>query len=698
MPDQVIPIAPLDATGLIKDMPPVALPPNAFTDALNVRFRHGAVKKMPGEKTIPDITPSYLGHSDGEFIFITEWANPNLGDDNTYYIIVVRDTTISEDHVYLIKAFPTDLTAPEYTEIGTTSNLGTWQSTPFQGGFAIVLNNGLDIPFYLLDTEAGTAFADFELKELPNWDSYFNKEVLLDVEYDEALTTTPVWSLGTLIDYTKDKLIVEAYTITGTLRGYIEVTADGTYIHNNANNNVLYVATDTASNTTTVQPETDESASNEALLDGERLVVYRQSLTALDIRANLIKSYKDLLIAGDLRIVNTSNNSTIRQLPGLIRTSNIAGPGSMPTNWNPYIPGANTADEIQLSSSGIVRDMVPLQNQMIIYTDRSIHALNITGNPTVPFSVTNITNNYGAMTLDSVIEFDGRHLVIGNNDIYLFGGHPGSIQSVAENKVRDFFYKDMNPETSDKLFVFRNMSKDEIWINYPASGQDYPNKTLIWNYKTNAWTIRKMSVMRSGFPGRIAEWLLIDGGDADTSGSGAPLDVFVSTAAGGDADDPITAIIDATDADPYNFNKSRRYPIFCDAIHLYFAEADDVYTMHEGETYESRVSRIEMPMTPEFDSEHLKSIAMWTSRKGTENVNLSVFVQTHNAPTGDEVNFNMNQEYIFTIGQDYKVDVRSTGRFFDYVITDKPTSLSDGIGTYWAISGLQTKLGKGGSR
>lgn len=698
MPDQVTPIAPLDSIGLIKDVPPVALPPNAFTDALNVRFRHGAVKKMSGEKTIPEITPTYLGHSDGEFIFVTEWANPNLSNDNTYYIVVVRDTSIMEDHVYLIKAYPLDIANPEYTEIGTTSNLGNWQETLFQGGYAIILNNGVDIPYYLMDTEAGTAFANFALKQLPGWDSYFDKVKVIDEVYDSALGT-PNYSAGFLIDYTKEKFIVEAYDVNGTLRGTIDVTANGTYIHNNANNNVLYVTTDATTNTTILTPHVDPVTSNEALLQGERFVVYRQSLTALDIRATLVKSFGDLIVAGGLRVVDTSNNNaTVKQLPGLIRTSNVAAPGSLPTNWNPYASGANTADEIQLSSSGEIRDMVPLQNQMIIYTDRSIHGLSKTNNPTVPFSVTNITSQYGALTLDSVIEYDGRHLVVGNNDIYLFGGNPGSIQSVAEGKIRDFFYEDMNQENVDVMFVFRNKSKDEIWINYPSGAALYPDKSLIWNYKTNAWTLRRMSEMRSGFPGHIAEYLLIDGGDADTSGSGAPADVFVSTAAGGDADDPITDVIDASDASPLNYQATRVYPIFCDSVHLYFAEADDVYVTHEGHTYESRIARRELPLSPEFDTEHLKSVVLWTSRDGTSDIDLSVFMQTHNVPTGDEILFNMNQEYVFTIGQDYKVDVRAKGRFFDYIITDKPLSTSAGIGVYWAVSGLQTMVAKGGSR
>ena len=697
MPDTVTPISNLAAVGLVKDVPPVALPPNAFTDTLNVRFRHNSVSKMPGEKSITYLTPLDLGVPNGEFIFITEWPNPNLGDDNTYYIMVLRDSSTSQDHVVMARALPLDLANPEHKEIGVFDAVGTWQSTLFQGGYAIILNNGFDKPQYLLDTSDGLAMSAFELKDLPGWDSYLSTEKVIDVTYD-AKSGTPGFDVGELVDFTQYKLRAEAYEVDGTFRGYVDVTANGTYARN-ANNNSLYVITDTATNTTVLTPEYDTVASNDALLDGEQFVVYKIALTELNVRAGLIKSFGDLLIAGDLRTVDLTN-LPVEQLPGMIRTSNIAAPGALPTNWNPYIAGANTADEIQLASTGIVRDMVELQNQMIIYTDRSIHALAKTGNVLSPFSVTNITNSYGAMTLDSVIEFDGKHLVIGNNDIYLFGGHPGSIQSVAENRVRDFFYADMNKEKVNQVFIFRNIAKDEIWINYPSGNAKWSNKTLIWNYKNNCFTIRKMSDVRSGFAGRAATYLSIDGGDSNTgpANTETPKDEFVSTANGGGAAENVTEVLAGDDADPFDFDSARRYPIFCDSLHVYYGEADDVYIDHEGNTYESRVARIELPISPELDVEHMKSAAFWASRKSNEEVELDMFMQTHNNPTGDEVVFDLTKKHPFIIGQDYKVDLHSKGRFFDYIITDKPTSSDEGSGLYWALSGMQVNIGKGGSR
>jgi hypothetical protein len=694
MADTITPISNLSQIGMIKDHPPVSLPPNAFTDAMNVRFRHGAIYKMSGEKQIDRLTPAQLGVPDGEFIFITEWANPNLGDTNTFYIMVIRDSLTGTDHIIMVYALPLDLTNPEYNEIGTTTNLGTWQTTTFQGGFALILNNGLDVPFYLLDTEAGTAFADFELKQLPNWDSYFSAEELLNVVRDFKETgdpdTGPVLSLGQLIDFTTHKLLVQTFQTDGTLRGEIEVIANGTYSH--GGQTALYVTTDTTTNTTTCTPEYDGGASHSAIDDGENFIVYKQSLAAVDIRANLIKSYRDILIAGDLRIIDTSDGSTIRRLPGLIRTSNIAAPGSLPTNWNPFSSGANTADEIQLSSTGIVRDMVPLQNSMVIYTDRSIHTLNLTGNSFSPFSVVNITENYGATTLDSVIEFDGRHLVVGNNDIYLFGGHPGSIQSLAEDKVRDFFFSDLNGGYLEQIYIFRNIAKDEIWIQYPSGTSETCDKSLIYNYRNQTWTVRQMSNMISGFAGRVSDVDLLDAGTASTTTFAATVSGATTSVAGAAVASTLNGGISVT----RDFDATRRYPLFIDTEHVYYGEADFEFSLHEGGTYESYVVRTEMPMTPEFDVEQMNSLALWTTRYGPSNIPLYIYVQTHNNPSGDDIVVD-NYQHEFTIGTDYKVDVRQTGRFFDYKITDTDMN-GVGTGLEWSLSGMQARIGKRGAR
>ena len=176
-----------------------------------------------------------------------------------------------------------------------------------------------------------------------------------------------------------------------------------------------------------------------------------------------------------------------RTLVGTVRTSDVAAPGEIPQNWNPFRDGANTADEFILSTTGTVRDMVELQGNLYVYTDTSIHSVQQTGGP-IPFAINVVTESYGASNIDSVIEMDGQHVVFGSDDVYVFGGHPGSIQSIVDGRVRNFFRNAAVNHGDIRIVRFNRW--DELWFWSPSEDIAY-----IWNYRLNNWTKR---VMRDG--------------------------------------------------------------------------------------------------------------------------------------------------------------------------------------------------------
>ena len=176
-----------------------------------------------------------------------------------------------------------------------------------------------------------------------------------------------------------------------------------------------------------------------------------------------------------------------RRLSGVVRTSDVAIPGAIPNNWNPFAAGVSTADEFTLSETNIIQDMKSLQGNMYIYTTSSIHVMRLTGNVNAPVSFAPVSDAYGVISADVITEYDGKHFVIGSNDIYLFAGHPANIQSVADSRVRAYFYDNLNPIHEQQLFTLLNPGQDEIWICYPTiqslSGEC--NEALIWNYRDN---------------------------------------------------------------------------------------------------------------------------------------------------------------------------------------------------------------------
>ena len=450
MPNQVIPITNLSEFGLVEDTPNVSLPPNAFSDLNNVRLRDGAVRKMPGRG---DITH----------------AGRSFSTPIRYYIYWQSPSGIQQIYVLsnMIHVYREGANNPVASL--AISDRPTWQHTFFNGGFHVILNNGVDTPVYIEDGSA-------TINELPGWASYLTQEVAMDFVYDgqpgNLEVTDPRFVPNATLRITVtprnvgQPIVTDVLTINPLGTGF---TPDGTTAN---------LGTATISGTTiTFIPA--------ASIGGASIRISIVGSLATTVTAGVIRSYGNLLVAGNL--VETNADGETRMLTGVVRTSDVAAPGNIPMNWNPFAIGVSTADEFVLAATGIIQDMVELQGVLYIYTDTSIHAIQQTQSPVVPFQISPVTDSYGADNVDAVIEVDGKHIVFGSDDVYMFSGHPGSIQSIAEGRVRQYF----RSATNIKITRFNRW--DELWFWSLTSPEIY-----IWNYRANIWYKRSVP---TGFAG-----------------------------------------------------------------------------------------------------------------------------------------------------------------------------------------------------
>jgi len=622
MASQIIPINDIASAGVVVDMPAVSLAENIFTDCLNVRFRDGAVRKMEGEEAIATpFTDSIL--------YVAFWDNPNLAAGTGYYIVVTNNgsvdkiTAIKNDGNQTIKVLKNNI--PEG---------GVWQHTLFNGGFSFIINNGIEKPLYVQDVAGNTNIANLDMYDIPGWDSYYSNEEVISTIWDSANQTLD-FDLGQLVNFTKKEVTCTIINSeTGTIRNFAKFTTTGSNSANAAGQNqtTFTCSVDSNTNTTIITPN------SAMVLSGDTVICKVRSSNVVKVRCGVIRAYKNLLVAGNLTEFDSSNTTILRRLAGVIRTSDVAAPGAMPANWNPFAAGVNTADEFTLSSTGTVQDMAELQGRMYIYTNSSIHSLEQTGSSLIPFSISTVTDSYGAQTLEAVQEYDGRHIVVGSNDIYIFEGHPASIKSVSDTRVRKYFFDNLNKAVEQKLFVLRYQAKDEIWFCYPKGTSTTINEVLCWNYRNNTWTIRR-----------------------------------------------ITNTIVSGDIAPYDENPNDLVPIFSYGTEIMYA--DKTYTNVASAAYESYIERRRLAMSPEFDTETLASIAMKIEGSGAS---LTVNVLGTNRP-GQDLSPTTGVSNIFVVNDDYKIDVRESGRFINYKLTETSTNS-------WNLSGLQYEILKGGTR
>lgn len=722
MSDQVVPITGLNTVGLVKDTPAIALPPNAFSDVMNVRFNNGCVSKMSGEETL---FSSFIGDTAtffGNMIHIAWWANPNLTPTNGYFLVVTTDNT--HDYVYLIRAsdgYIKDL------GIKVTAG-GDWQHTVYQGGYAIILNNGIARPMYILDADGNTDITVLDMFELPGWDSYYANEVVFNDTFDSAIHL-PEFDLGRVVDFQIEQVIANVYDGNdNSLKFQIILDSETT-----VEQGTLSYDESTASHFLTIATAPGgDPLFTDFLESGDIVYITVRSLGTVQVRAGVIREWGDALVAGNLTEVNAPlvdsvnvTNSTItfvgnhslsigdvislsqpayakglytvsdvpsadtvevntlppglyetvrytvvqgakaiRNLPGVVRISDVAVAGAIPHNWNPYSEGVSTAEEFTLATTGIVQELAQMSGRLYVYTNNSIYVLSKTGNDSIPYISDIASATHGALCMGAVQEFKGIHIVVGSNDIYQFSGNSASIKSIGYSRVRDYFFNNISAQYASNMFMLMNPAQDEVWINYPTvnSSQGRINEQLIFNYNENVWTRRVISEAMCGV---MANTKYID-------------DVGALSA----------------EVDPSIYR-----PVFGINQIIYACDFDNKFTNLIGTNYESYIERVEAPMTPEFDVEGLHSVAVWASKTTTSTVKLRLRFRPTDYPsqvmpsalTSNAGGSQINNTFI--IGEDYKTDLRVSGRFLNYRITDE-----DEEGNYWSISGLQLDLKKGGRR
>ena len=357
----ITPVRGLDSVGWISDEPSVLLPPNAWSDCLNVRFHDGAVAKMPGHERLFTATSATAARN------LVYWPRPVT----PYYILLSTSAP---------RRIAADGTIASITRAGANyDSLAIWEATLYNGGYTVVLNNGVDIPQYITYGTSGQV-QETMLQDLPDW----------------------------------------------------------------------------------------------------------PTATA----AAVVRSAGYALIAGNL---TDSSGATTNFHPGRILVSSQAAPGGIPASWTIGPELLTTADQFDLSQTSDVREFIELRGTVLAFTGRSIHRITL-ATPRNPTRVETLNTGRGILATNCAIEIDGSVFVVGEDDIYTTGG-TGAINSVADRKVRDYFFSNLDRSGIDRVQVVRNISQDEVWICYPTisgSSRFFQDEALIWNYKHNTWTRREL--------------------------------------------------------------------------------------------------------------------------------------------------------------------------------------------------------------
>tara|TARA_R110000850_G_scaffold110737_4_gene223925 strand:+ start:4267 stop:6186 length:1920 start_codon:yes stop_codon:yes gene_type:complete len=169
-------------------------------------------------------------------------------------------------------------------------------------------------------------------------------------------------------------------------------------------------------------------------------------------------------------------NNVGTQDPLLIRFSTQENPA----DWTPT--PLNTAGDLRLGSGSRIVTAVETRQQMLVFTDVSVHAMQYIG-PPFTFGINMISENTTVRSGASVIAVDDAVFWMGKNEFYSYSG---GIQKMPCS-VRDYVFSDFNVSQAEKVFAASNTAFSEVWWFYPSSSSDSVDRYVVYNYVQKIW-------------------------------------------------------------------------------------------------------------------------------------------------------------------------------------------------------------------
>ena len=149
-------------------------------------------------------------------------------------------------------------------------------------------------------------------------------------------------------------------------------------------------------------------------------------------------------------------------------------------NWTPS--STNQAGDLRLSKGSEIITAVQGRQEILVWTDSALYALQYVGAPAVWSSQT-VGENLSIASTRAVAYANGVAYWMGVGGFYRYDGRVQSLPCT----VKRYIFNDFNTEQYDQVFAGTNEAFSEIWWFYCPSGSTTASRYVIYNYAQNIW-------------------------------------------------------------------------------------------------------------------------------------------------------------------------------------------------------------------
>ena len=148
----------------------------------------------------------------------------------------------------------------------------------------------------------------------------------------------------------------------------------------------------------------------------------------------------------------------------------------------------NTAGGLRLGSGSEIVTAIETRQQIIVFTDVSLHAMQFLG-PPFTYGIDLISENITVISPLSAKAVDDFVFWMGVEDFYVYDGRVQKLPCA----VKSYIFNDINLFQKEKIFAALNSSFNEIWWFYPSGDSDTNDRYVIYNHVEQAWSYGTMA-------------------------------------------------------------------------------------------------------------------------------------------------------------------------------------------------------------
>jgi len=150
------------------------------------------------------------------------------------------------------------------------------------------------------------------------------------------------------------------------------------------------------------------------------------------------------------------------------------------TQWQSLV--TNTAGDLRIGSGSKIITAVETRQQILVFTDVSLHAMQFLG-PPFTFGINSISENITIAGPLASIAVEDNVFWMGAEEFYVYGG---SVQRLPCS-VRDYVFTNINTDQLEKVTAGVNSAFAEVTWFYPSASSSENDSYITYNYEQKIW-------------------------------------------------------------------------------------------------------------------------------------------------------------------------------------------------------------------